>query len=243
MFHTMFNYPNGKKYVSFILSKLLDNNKLLKDMQIISNDVPKNKEKIVSGKCDFVCNFDDTLVTIEMNNNSSIDVLHRNMDYINKQFNALVKDSKSYHKYRQSILINFNNFAFVGKDDTYYVYYLKDRDGTVLTDAIIIINIYIPNLRKKCYNLGIEGLDEIEKFIYAQIEEDNEKLDSLMMDIVKEYVSDATSLSNNDDDLKFNYDRELAAREELQYVWEERAFDRGLERGLKQGIEQEKMLC
>ena len=122
-----------------------------------------------------------------MNNNSSIDVLHRNMDYINKQFNALVKDSKSYHKYRQSILINFNNFAFVGKDDTYYVYYLKDRDGTVLTDAIIIINIYIPNLRKKCYNLGIEGLDEIEKFIYAQIEEDNEKLDSLMMDIVKEY--------------------------------------------------------
>ena len=24
MFHTMFNHPNGKKYVSFILSKLLD---------------------------------------------------------------------------------------------------------------------------------------------------------------------------------------------------------------------------
>ena len=113
MFHTMFNHPNGKKYVSFILSKLLDidNNKLLKDMQIISNVVPKDKKKIVSQKCVFVCQIDDTLVTIEMNNNSSIDVFHRNMDYINKQFNALVKDSKSYHKYRQSILINFNNFA------------------------------------------------------------------------------------------------------------------------------------
>ena len=49
MFHTMFNYPNGKKYVSFILSKLLDNNKLLKDMQIISNDVPKNKERLFQG--------------------------------------------------------------------------------------------------------------------------------------------------------------------------------------------------
>ena len=118
------------------------------------------------------------------------------------------------------------------KAKTYYIYYLKEEDGTVLTDAIIIINIYIPNLRKKCYTLGIEELDEIEKFIYAQIEEDNEKLDSL----VKEYVSDATSLTNNDDDLKFNYDRELAAREELQYVWEEKAFDRGL----KQGIEQAK---
>ncbi len=124
------------------------------------------------------------------------------------------------------------------KAKTYYIYYLKEEDGTVLTDAIIIINIYIPNLRKKCYTLGIEELDEIEKFIYAQIEEDNDKLDSLMreMKIVKEYVSDATSLTNNDDDLKFNYDRELATREELQYVWEEKAFDRGL----KQGIEQAK---
>ena len=64
-------------------------------MQIISNVVPKDKKKIVSQKCVFVCQIDDTLVTIE----------------INKQFNALVKDSKSYHKYRQSILINFNNFA------------------------------------------------------------------------------------------------------------------------------------
>ena len=240
MFHTMFNHPNGKKYVSFILSKLLDvdNNKLLKDMQIISNDVPKNNKKILSQKCDFVCQIDNTVITIEMNNNSSIEILHRNMDYNNKQFNAIVKNSKNYNKYRQSILINFNNFAFLGKDKTYYIYYLKDEDGTVLTDAIIIINIYIPNLRKKCYALGIEGLDEIEKFIYAQIEEDNDKLDSLMreMEIVKEYVSDATSLTNNDDDLKFNYDRELATREELQYVWEEKAFDRGL----KQGIEQAK---
>ena len=55
----------------------------------------------------------------------------------------------------------------------------------------MIINIYIPNLLKKCYNLGIEGLDEVEKYIYALIEED---------------------------DLKLNYDREQAAAEEMRKV-------------------------
>lgn len=136
------------------------------------------------------------------------------------------------------LLISITSF-FKGKMNR-YIYYLKDDDGTVLTDAIIIINIYIPNLLKKCYNLGIEGLDEMKKFIYALIVENNEKLDSLIkeMEIVKEYVSDASSITNNDDDLKFNYDRELAAREELQYVFEEEGFEKGLERGLKQGIEQ-----
>ncbi len=114
MFHTIFNHPNGKKYVSFILSKLLeiDNNKLLKDMQIVSNDVPKDKIDTVSGRCDFVCRMDDTVITKEMNNNSDIKILHRNIDYINHQFSTLVKKSANYDKYHQSILINFNNFFF-----------------------------------------------------------------------------------------------------------------------------------
>ena len=62
-----------------------------------------------------VCEIDGTIITVEMNNNSSIEVLHRNMDYNNRQFSALVKNSKNYDKYRQSILINFNNFAFLEK--------------------------------------------------------------------------------------------------------------------------------
>ena len=60
----------------------------------------------------------------------------------------MVKKSKNYDKYRQSILINFNNFSFLGKDKTYYINYIKDEEGIVLTDAIMIINIYIPNLLK-----------------------------------------------------------------------------------------------
>lgn len=60
----------------------------------------------------------------------------------------MVKKSKNYDKYRQSILINFNNFSFLGKDETYYINYIKDEEGIVLTDAIMIINIYIPNLLK-----------------------------------------------------------------------------------------------
>lgn len=53
-------------------------------------------------------------------------IRHRNMDYNNKQVNDKVKNSKSYNLYRKSILININNFSFKGKDEVYYVNYIKD---------------------------------------------------------------------------------------------------------------------
>lgn len=233
MFHAMFNHPKGKKYIAYLLSKFLkiDNDKVLETMEIISNDIPKDKASSVSQRCDCVCLVDNTVITIEMNNNSSIEVLHRNMDYNNKQYNAIVKSSKDYDKYRQSILFNFNNFSFEGKEETYYISYLKDEEGTVLTDALIIINIYIPNLIKKCYNCGIEILDEIEKFIYALIEENEEKLSEIIkeMPIVKEYVKDAKNFLTEEEELKFNYDREQAMAEEMHKI--------GVLEGIEQGKE------
>ena len=123
MFHTIFNHPKGKKYIAYLISLFLkiDNDTLLKH-----------------------CEINETIITVKMNNNSSIEVLHRN----NRQFSVMVKKSKNYDKYRQSILINFNNFSFLGKDETYYINYIKDEEGIVLTDDIMIINIYIPNLLK-----------------------------------------------------------------------------------------------
>lgn len=233
MFHAMFNHPKGKKYIAYLLSKFfkIDNDKVLETMEIISNDVPNNKASSVSQRCDCVCVVDNTVITIEMNNNSSIEILHRNMDYNNKQYNAIVKSSKDYDKYRQSILFNFNNFSFAGKEETYYISYLKDEEGTVLTDVLIIINIYIPNLIKKCYTYGVESLDEIEKFIYALIEEEEGKLSEIIkeMPIVEEYVSDAKNILTEEEELKFNYDREQAAAEEMHRI--------GILEGIEQGKE------
>ena len=56
MFHTIFNHPKGKKYIAYLISLFLkiDNDTLLKNMKIISNDVPKNKVSNISQKCVFV---------------------------------------------------------------------------------------------------------------------------------------------------------------------------------------------
>ena len=74
----------------------------------------------------------------------------------------------------------------------------------------------------------MKELDEVEKYIYVLIEEDVSKLDIIMreMEIVQEYVSDAKNFLTEEDDLKFNYDREQAATEEMRKV--------GIQEGIKQ---------
>lgn len=152
------------------------------------------------------------------------------MDYIYKQFAARVKKSKDYDKYRQSVLINLNNFAFVGIDNVYTVSYLKDENGIVLTDAIIIINIYLPNLLEKCYTKGVKSLNEVEKYLYALVEDDESKLKSIMeeMPMAKKYVEEAKEVSH-DDNIYESYDHEQASLEQ-KYIY---GYEDGEENGAK----------
>lgn len=240
MFHAMFNNPKRLMYSAYLISLFLDIEYeiLLKNMRLTSTDVPKDKEASINQRCDYVCEIGDTVITIEMNNNSSIDIMHRNIDYNNKRFNSKVKNSDLYGSYSQSILFNLNNFSFVGKDKVYYINYIKDEEGTALTDKIIIINIYLPNLLEKCYTLGIESLDEIEKFIYALIEVDEDKLKDLMKEIkiVKEYVNEAKEVSMSDEILE-SYDHEKANMDQ-HYIY---GKEEGLQEGIKQGKKEEKI--
>lgn len=229
MFHALFNHPGRIKFPARLLSYILNVpfEILMSSLKITSSEVPKEKRKSIGQRSDLVCELDDTVITIEMNNNSSIDIMHRNIDYIFKQFNAKVKDSKDYPKYRQSILFNINNFSFDGVGEVYTVSYLRDENGIVLTDRIIVINIYIPNLLKKCYTQGIKSLDELEKFIYAVIEDDKSKIEDLIkeMPMLEEYVNDAKEVSM-DEDLLFAYDHEKANKEQ----W----YNDGVKKGEKQ---------
>lgn len=210
----------------------IDYKLLLKNMKLTTSEVSKSNASSINQRCDYVCEINGSIIGIEMNNNSSLKILHRNMDYNNKQFSAKVKNSKNYNLYRQSILININNFSFKGKDEVYYVSYIQDKDGTVMTDAIMYINIYLPNLLKKCYTKGVENLDEKEKYLYALVEEDEEKLKSLMkeMPIVKEYVNEAKEVSK-DEELLVSYDHEQANMEQ-RYIY---GFEDGIEKGIEKG--------
>ena len=53
----------------------------------------------------------------------------------------------------QAIQININNFAFVGIDKAIDVYTIQNKDNIGLINSPIIIQIYLPNLIEKLYNV------------------------------------------------------------------------------------------
>lgn len=236
MFHALFNHPGRIKFPARLLSYLLNIpfEVLVKNMKLTTSDVPKEKESSITQRSDLVCELDDTVITVEMNNNATIEYLHRNIDYMFRQYNAKVGNSNEYKKYRQSILINLNNFAFEGIDEVYTVSYLQDENGIVLTDRLIVVNIFIPNLLEKCYTLRVESLNELEKFIYAIVEDDVSKIEDLLkeMPMLEDYVRDAKKVSSEDVLLE-SYDHERATVEQ--------SYLDGMEQGLKKGKDESKI--
>ena len=64
-------------------------------------------------RCDYIARLDDTILNIEVNNNSSLEVLERNMKYAHRLFSKKVKTEDNNYKYSQVIQINLNNFFYL----------------------------------------------------------------------------------------------------------------------------------
>ena len=83
-----------------------------------------------------------------------------------------------------------------------------------MNDKKIIVQIYLPNLRKKCYNEGVEKLDEREKFILTMVESSIEKATKIAkgFDLMEEYLNESEKVIT---DINFgeSYDKELALKD------------------------------
>lgn len=108
---------------------------------------------------------------------------------------------------------------------------------------IKIINIYLPNIRKKYYNK--EELNELDKVMLVLNEEDNNNLSKLYKGerVMEDYVKDAKRASINDDIVGL-YDKEL--HEELLrntelYNAEQKGLNKGLKEGKEKGIRENKI--
>ena len=108
---------------------------------------------------------------------------------------------------------------------------------------IKIINIYLPNIRKKYYNK--EELNELDKIMLVLNEEDNNNLSKLYKGerVMEDYVKDAKRASINDDIVGL-YDKEL--HEELLrntelYNAEQKGLNKGLKEGKENGIRENKI--
>lgn len=66
MFHTMLGDPRRKEYSATLISLILEieYQKLLNNMKLVSTEVPKEKANSVSQRCDYICEIDDTVVTV-----------------------------------------------------------------------------------------------------------------------------------------------------------------------------------
>lgn len=163
-----------------------------------------------------------------MNNNSSEEIRERNISYMMR----LREDRKNKKNYNQVIQVNLNNYCYKEDDTIRRDFLISSTDNVILTNKIVMIDIYLPNIKKKMYNKGIKALSEMERFLLIGLEENKQKAleyvgDDIVMKDLEERISDWT-LS---DDLRESYDKEWALKDQAK----REGVIKGIEQGMKQG--------
>ena len=140
--------------------------------------------------------------------------MERNMEYAHRLYSNKVKIGKS-SRYSQVIQININNFSFEGIDKIVDKYYIQNDEGIKLNNKLIFIQIYIPNLRRKCYNEGKDNLSKEEKYALMLVECDVELSKELAEGdiLMEEYIEEAMEVSR-DEFFGESYDKEWALEDQ-----------------------------
>ena len=212
----MFQNENRIKYSAKFLSYFIDVSyeAILKNIVLGKNELDKEKENDKGERCDYIAHLNDSVLNIEVNNNSSLEILERNMEYAYRLFSRKIKNTNNNYEYTQVIQINLNNFAFLENDKIIDIFTESNVENLVLSDKIIFIQIYVPNLRKKWYTEGEKSLSEREKYILALVDMDLEKLKGLGDEkVMNEYLKEAEEVSF-EGDFGEAYDKEWALKDE-----------------------------
>ena len=235
MLKAMFQNENRIKYSAKFLSYFIDveYENILNNICLAKNELDKNNENDKGERCDYVALLSDTSLNIEVNNNSSLEVLERNMEYAHRLYSKKIKRGEENYQYTQVIQFNLNNFAFKGNDKIVDIYTVTNDDNIGLSNKLIFVQIYVPNLRKKWYTKGMKSLSEEEKYILALVEMDLDKLNDLGGEnIMDEYVKEAEEVSF-EGGVGEAYDKEWALRDQ--------GYRDGLSQGKAEGFSQGKI--
>ncbi len=232
MFKTMFQTEKRIKYSAYSLLTKLKYEELLRNMKLITNELTKKRRNAKGERSDFVAKINGAYINIEVNNNKDIKTYERNLGYVFKLYYQNISGEE--YDFNMVFQINFNNFAYKESKKIIDVFYIRNKEGIVLTKKIVIINVVLPNLLEKCYTKGIESLTELEKYTYSLVERDIEKLDKIMkkVAIVREYIEEAKEVIK-EPIFGEAYDYEKASNEQ----W----YQDGIEQGIKQGEEKTKI--
>ena len=240
MFEAMINNESRKKYLCYILSFFIDKDidYIMDNITFLKNELNQESIKEYGKTVDLVVDVDNISYNIELNNNSTKDELYRNIEYAFHLSDINIKSNKRYI-YKECKQINICNFSFEGLDNPIIgPFTLKDNENNELTDKVEIYYILLPKVRKKMYNK--EELTNLEKFMLALNEKDDNLIESLEGDrILEDYRKDAYSASK-DQIIAGLYDKELEEKRRINSRIDE-ALERGIEKGIEQGINNNKI--
>ena len=215
MFKTMINNESRMEYICYLIASIFneDYNEVLKNTKFIKNNIDKYKNEESNKTVDLLCKIKGKILNVEVNNNTSKSSLERNLGYMFSLYSANMKRGHKYN-FNEVIQININNFRFRGRKDVLEECYItninhipKDiNDFQIYSNKIRIINIYLPNIRKKDYN----KLKLYEKLLLIFNENDNQLLKDLSKgdEIMEKYVKESKEASEQDEVIGM-YDKEL----------------------------------
>lgn len=238
MMKAMFQNENRIQYSCLLFSYILDISyeELLKSLKLGKNELDKTVENKKNERCDYVAYLNDMALNLEINNNSSKETLERNMEYAYRLYAKYNKRGRK-STYTNVCQINVNNFAFKESDKTIDIFYTQNEDGVLLHKKIIIVNIYVPNIRKKWYNKGVEELSELERYILTLTEPNIEKSLNLGRgyQVMEEYIKEAENVSY-DESLGEAYDKEWALKDQGIREGYNSGFEDGISKGYENGV-------
>ena len=244
MFETMFNNTKRKKYVSYLLSLILneDYNELLNGIVFVKGTMDKNNVYDSKKTVDLICEYKNVFYNIEMNNSKTDRYrLERNISYLNKIYDGFMKRGKKKYIYNNVVQININNFNFVGNEESIDKFYLENSKSKKLTEKITFINIYLPIIKKKYYNKS--ELTKLEKYMIILNEKKSKDLEEIIKEdlVMKEYRRDAEEVSKDYEGLGL-YDKELedeilmeARMEDSKEIGKKEGLVEGIVKGKKEG--------
>lgn len=230
MFEVMLNNEQRIKYASFLISNILGLN--IESIKLKKPILDKENVYKKGRRVDFVCEIDNKIVNIEMNNNPSMTTIIRNFKYVTDMYQQEVKRSEDYRKEEMVIQINFNNFSYGENCPEEEVFrMMSDKRENSLLDNFQIVNIYLPEIRKKYYNE--KEINEIEKMLLVMMTTSVEEAEKIGKGrkLMEEYIKDSVKASKDYDTMAIYYgelnDRIMRNSERREF------FDNGKEEGEK----------
>lgn len=232
MFKTMFLKESRLDYSAKLLSCFLNRSyeEIRSNISFGKNELSNRKKYQKNQRCDLVLTLDNSVLNVEINSNESPYIMERNIEYAYKLYSDVSRSGGRYN-YKQVIQININNYAYEGCSKIMDTFALGNRENVLLTDKILIMQLYVPNL----YSKDIKELNEKEKCLLAFVEPDTHKAriyakgDKIMERYVKEREEALIDTGYGE-----SYDKEWAIKDQCRRE--------GIEKGVRKGIKKNSLL-